>query len=356
MRRRFGRLIALGLVVALLAGCGGGVAPTPGAPATPSGGTAASTSSAASPSKAAQLEQVKIGIVPIFEMIMVLAAKELGYFQAEGVDVELLQFQGGSEVTAAMLGRSIDIQTTTTDRPILLAEKGQKTKNLVSIIDRVAQTVIVRNDENVAYGDLKGLKGKKLGITTPGSGTDVYLRYYLKTAGLDPDKDVSIIGVGTPANMIAALQSKQVDGLNAIEPAASQALDVMKIAKPVLDVAKDGPGIFKAMPFLSLSATSQWIDSHPELAKKVIRAQVKANNDMRADPQKVVPVAKKYFEKIDPALAETILKKQSPYWVSVITPDEIKAAVQVNREVGLVTKDVTYEDVVVGQPMRDLWK
>lgn len=329
-------------------------APAPAKPASQPAAPAQAPAPAAA--KPAQMAKVKIGYSPILELLPVFAAKELGHFAQEGIDAELIQFRGGGEITTAMLGRSIDISATTTDRVLVLAEKGQQSKNLVSVINRVLQTVIVRSEFDVKYGDLKALKGRKLGMSSAGSGTDLYLRYYLKQAGLDPEKDVAIIAVGLGAPMVSALETKQIDGANAVEPVTTLAVDVKKIAKPVLESQKDGPGPVKTMPFLSLSATSAWIDANPEVAKGVIRAQKRANDDIRTNPQKGIDVARKYFENLDPQLAEIIVKKQAPYFRSEITEEEMKAAVQLNKEIGVITKDFPYEAVTVGKDMRDLWK
>src|SRR5205814_2502862 len=63
--------------------------------------------------------------------------------------------------------------------------------------------------------DIKGpadLKGKRLGISTIGSSSDISLRVALKLLGLDPDKDVNITAVGSTSNRLAALLSGQIQG------------------------------------------------------------------------------------------------------------------------------------------------
>jgi len=378
MRKRSGGVITVALVLGLLALVFGAVAgqksvvppageaPTIGVPPTywsPAGSSDALTPRvAAVPTKIAQLQKppqlvkVRIGYSPVFEQIPLFAAKELGYFAQEGIDADLVQFRAGAEMTAAMIGGSIDIQVTTTDRAIILFEKGQRVKNLVGMMNRVPQTVIVRKELNIPYGDMKALRGKVIGIASPGGGTDLHLRYYLKMAGLVPDKDVKIIAVGSGSAMLAAIHAQSVDGVNAVEPVTTLAVEVSKIATPVLDVAKDGPGLFKNMPWLALSATAKWIEANAETVKKVIRAQVRTHNELRADPRKALTVVKNYFEKIDPAVAESILRKQASFWAAPITEEEIRAAAQLDKELGLLTKEVTYDDVVVSKEFRDLWK
>ncbi|MBI3965805.1 MAG: ABC transporter substrate-binding protein [Chloroflexi bacterium] len=382
MRLRLSSILPSGVLALALAvsACGGSAAPAP-QPATPApaktdapakSDAPAKTDSAAAkpapqattaapakteaPAKPAQVVNVKIGALTIFEWVPLFAAKELGYFERESINAEIVIFRGGSEITQAMLGKSLDVSATTLDRALILAEKGQLIKNLVSVVNRVTQSIIVRSDVNVAPGDLKALKDKTLGITSPGSGTDLYLRYLLKGVGLDPDKDAKIIAVGSGQTAISALQNKAVDGVNGNDPMVALLVDVQKSAKMVLDIAKEGPGPFKNMPFVGLQVTDEWLKANPETAKRIIRAQHRANEDLRNDPEKALSVAKKYFENLDDNLGRLVLKKHAPLWRSPILPEEMKVANQVYKELGQITKDIPYEDITVGPELRELWK
>jgi ABC-type nitrate/sulfonate/bicarbonate transport system substrate-binding protein len=215
--------------------------------------------------------------------------------------------------------------------------------------------LLARSDVDLAYGDLQSLRGKTLGVTAPGTGPDVFLRYFVKSAGLDADRDVSITAVGTNEAMLASLQTRQVEVVIANEPAATRAVEE-GLAKPVLDVAKDGPGLSRRVPAVALVATPDWIEAHRDTARRVIRAQVRANNELRANPRQGVEVARKYFANVDAELAEGIVNRLAPYWVSVITEDEIAAAAELNRDLGTLTQDVSYESVTVPSELRELWK
>ena len=65
--------------------------------------------------------------------MVLYAAEHLGYFKAEGLNCQFSDFEGGAEVTTAMVGGSIDTGGTMAERPLILAEKGFGAKNLVDV-------------------------------------------------------------------------------------------------------------------------------------------------------------------------------------------------------------------------------
>src|SRR5574337_2127689 len=162
----------------------------------------------AAPASAQQT--VKIGSTPSFIFLPVYAAEELGYFKAEGITAEFVDVEGGSEVTTAMVGGSIDMGATMVERPMILAEKGFGAKNLVALENKNPLFLVVKKE--LPAKEVKDLKGTRLGMTRAGSGTDLSLRALLKDAGLVPDKDVAILGVGGATSANAALKAGQEIG------------------------------------------------------------------------------------------------------------------------------------------------
>src|SRR2546425_6676387 len=147
-----------------------------------------------SPSGAEAQQTVKIGTTPSFVFLPLYVAEQLGYFKAEGITAQFVDFEGGAEVTTAMVGGSIDAGGTMVERPLILAEKGFAAKNLVALENRNPLHVVLR--ANHPAKEVKDLKGSRIGMTRAGSGTDLSLRALLKDAGLEPDRDVAIIAIG----------------------------------------------------------------------------------------------------------------------------------------------------------------
>src|SRR5580765_6038875 len=81
-------------------------------------------------------QQIRIGATPAITFVVLYAAEHLGYFTAEGLNCQFSDFEGGAEVTTAMVGGSIDFAGTYVERPMILAEKGFAAKNLLAILNR----------------------------------------------------------------------------------------------------------------------------------------------------------------------------------------------------------------------------
>ncbi|HWM76032.1 MAG TPA: ABC transporter substrate-binding protein, partial [Methylomirabilota bacterium] len=96
----------------------------------------------ATPASAQQT--IRIGATPAITFVVLYAAEHLGYFKAEGLNCQFSDFEGGAEVTTAMVGGSIDFAGTYVERPMILAEKGFAAKNLLAILNRNPIFLVVK--------------------------------------------------------------------------------------------------------------------------------------------------------------------------------------------------------------------
>jgi NitT/TauT family transport system substrate-binding protein len=92
---------------------------------------------------------------------------------------------------------------------VRLTNRGQPA-HIVVPLSNITSYVLFANKDNPIDG-IAGLKGKKIGITSPGSKTDGLVRLALRRAGLDADKDATILGIGGAANNMAAIEAKRID-------------------------------------------------------------------------------------------------------------------------------------------------
>ena len=131
-------------------------------------------------------------------------AESLGYFKAEGLDVTIADFAGGSRALQAMVGGSADVVSGAFEHTISMQVKGQRLRAF-ALQGRAPQIVLGVNPKTLPnFKNVAELKGKKLGVTAPGSSTNVLANFVLGKAGLKPG-DVSIIGVGAGSGAVAAM-------------------------------------------------------------------------------------------------------------------------------------------------------
>eukprot|EP01037_Dinobryon_pediforme_P034901 gene34901-41039_t len=133
--------------------------------------------------------QNSIGSLPI-----VLAIRE-GLFAAEGLKAEMVDFRGGAPAVQALASGSVEACICAADHAVRLRARGQGGLVLVALTENHGYGLVALANSPVT--DLKSLAGKKIGITSAGSLTDNTLRYFLLEAGLNPDRDAEITGVGS---------------------------------------------------------------------------------------------------------------------------------------------------------------
>jgi len=185
--------------------------------------TALSAVSVAAPALWAQprLEKTRISIAvggkAAFYYLPLTIAEQLGYFKAEGLEVEISDFAGGSRALQAVVGGSADVVSGAYEHTINLQSKGQKFQAFV-LQGRAPQISMGISPKTMPhYKTVADLKGKKIGVSAPGSSTNMVANLILSRAGLKAS-DVSFIGVGTAAGALTAFRSGQIDAMSNTDP------------------------------------------------------------------------------------------------------------------------------------------
>ena len=208
----------------------------------------------------------------------VTIAEQLGYFKAEGLDLKIVDFAGGSQALRALVGGSADVVSGAFEHTINMQIKGQRLRAVV-LMGRAPQIVLGINPRTLPnFKTLADLKGKKIGVTAPGSSTNVMANFALAKVGLKPS-DVSIIGVGTGNGAVAAMRSGQIDALSNLDPVISLLTrsNDLKIVSDTRIVAEAEKVFGGPMPAACLYLTQSFIDKHPHTVQALATAIVRAN-------------------------------------------------------------------------------
>jgi NitT/TauT family transport system substrate-binding protein len=164
---------------------------------------------------------VGVGGKSLFYYLPLTIAERNGYFKAEGLDVEILDFPGGAKALQALLGGSVDVVSGAYEHTITQQAKGQFIEALV-LQGKYSSIVLgMPKDKAANYKSAADLKGKKVGVTAPGSSTNMFVNVLLAKAGLKPDA-VSIIGVGATSGAIAIVKRGEIDAIANLDPVISQ--------------------------------------------------------------------------------------------------------------------------------------
>jgi NitT/TauT family transport system substrate-binding protein len=199
----------------------------------------------------------------------------LGNFQKEGLDVKVENFQaGGSKALQALIAGSTDAVVGFYDHTIHMQAQGKDIVSVVVLNNTPGMVLAVQPDAGINSG--KDLKGKKIGVTTPGSSTDLFARYYVAKNGLTPE-DVSFIAVGSGAPGMTAFERKQVDALVNFDPVASL-ISQRKAGKFLVDTrtAEGSKSVFGGpYPTACLYVTRQFMEKNPETVQHLVNAFVR---------------------------------------------------------------------------------
>ncbi|MBV9630092.1 MAG: ABC transporter substrate-binding protein [Xanthobacteraceae bacterium] len=204
-----------------------------------------------------------------------MLAQQLGEYKKNGLDVELINFKGGSQALTAVLGGSADVVSGYFDHCVNLAAKNQPLEAFV-VYDRFPGLVLVVAPKQTAITSIKDLAGKKVGVSAPGSSTDFFLKYLLSKNGVDPNS-VAVIGIGLEATAVAAMEQGTVDAAVMLDPAITLLQGKNKDLKILSDTRtqKDTVDVFGGeYPGGALYSRSDWITRHEKETQALTNAIV----------------------------------------------------------------------------------
>jgi NitT/TauT family transport system substrate-binding protein len=298
--------VVIALVVVLCAGCG---------PSNRSGAAPAAT-------------HVRIAIGGQNQLLYLptTLAQQLGYYRAEGLDVELQDFAGGSKALQALVGGSADVVSGFYDHTIQMQAEGREMTAFVSMVRFPGLVLVTSPQAAAAVRTVADLKGRIVGVTSAGSSSNVLLNYLVQRSGVSVDA-VSVTAIGGAATAIAAIEHGKVDAGMMGDPAFT----LVRKRNPGVRVLADlrqAAGVKQAFgsdtyPASVLYAQGAWIRSHRETARHLARAIVRTLEWMQQhSAQEVADQAPPEFRGDDPALYVDALKNSMP----MFSPDGVMAA------------------------------
>jgi NitT/TauT family transport system substrate-binding protein len=229
----------------------------------------------------AKLEKTKVAISvggkAAFYYLPLTIAEQLGYFKAEGLEVEISDFAGGARALQAVVGGSADVCSGAYEHTINLQAKNQYFQAFVlqGRAPQIAVGVSTRNMPN--YSTIHDLRGKKIGVSAPGSSTNMVANLVLSRGGLKA-ADVSYVGVGVAAGALTALRSGQIDAISNTDPVMTM-LEQKGDVKIISDTRtlKGTQDVFGGpMPAGCLYAPADFIQKNPTTCQALANAIVHA--------------------------------------------------------------------------------
>lgn len=204
-------------------------------------------------------------------------AQQRGYFKEQGLNVEFLEFQGGSDSLKALVGGSVDFISGAYEHTLYLQARGQTITAIALQNNSFGVVVALKKELAAKYKSPKDLVGLSLGVTAPGSSSALALSLLLSKEGIAADK-VATIGVGAGNAAVAMMKSGRLDGEANFDPVITR-LTLDGDLVPVVDTrTKTGLDYVYGGPFAgsAISTTPQFIKANPKTVQAFANGMVKA--------------------------------------------------------------------------------
>jgi NitT/TauT family transport system substrate-binding protein len=202
-------------------------------------------------------------------------AEQLGYFRAEGLEVDIADFAGGMRALQVVAAGSADVVSGAFEHTISLQSKSQFYQAFV-LQGRAPQIALGVSTKTMAgYKSLADLRGKKIGVSAPGSSTNMVASLLLSQVGVKSE-EVNFVGVGTAASALAAIRAGQIDALSNSDPVMTL-LEQKGELKVIADTRtlKGTLQVFGGtMPAACLYAPVEFLQKNPNTAQALANAIV----------------------------------------------------------------------------------
>jgi NitT/TauT family transport system substrate-binding protein len=280
------------------------------------------------------------------------AAVELGFFKNEGLDVELELIFPVDKCYTALRNGDVDFVGGSAHSALAAFPGWDGVKLLCAQAQGMYWFLIMRKDLNVARGDVSAVKGRRIGAAP---WVEMGLRRLLIEAGIDIVRDEVTIqpvpgAIGEKANFglmaAQALADGKIDGFwaNGMGAEVAQRSGAGTL---VLDVRRgDGPKACFNYTMASVAATDALIARSPDTAAAAVRAIVATQRALVADVTLATKAGRALFPAAEAELIADIVRRDLPYYDAAIRPDFVAGMNAFARDVGILTGDVPYENVV----------
>lgn len=237
-----------------------------------------------------------------------------GYFKEEGLDVKVVDFQGGSKSLQAVVGGSADVVSGAFEHTLSMQTKRQAMRAFV-LQGCAPQCVFAVNNKTMKdFKSVADLRGKRIGVTAPGSSSHVIANFVFAKAGVKPN-EFAVIGIGSCAGAVAAVRAGQVDAFVGLDPVISQLEGdgTIRIVTDTRNVEESNALFGGPMVAGCLYAPQRFLDENPETCRRLAKAVVRSLKYIAdCDPDELMKRVPKSAFMGNPELYKTGFIKNRP--------------------------------------------
>lgn len=204
-----------------------------------------------------------------------MLAKQLGYFDAQGLDVTLIDEASGQSSEDQVLAGQVDAGSGSYNHTIELQAAGKNMECVVQLDVAPGEAEVVSTKKASSITSPADLAGKNLGVTELGSGTQTLTQAILKKAGVDPN-NAHYVPVGAGDTFIAAMQQGRIDAGMTTEPTISRLVSsgVGKVLVDLRTPQSTQQALGGNYPFICVFMKNDYVASHQAVVQKLVNAYV----------------------------------------------------------------------------------
>jgi NitT/TauT family transport system substrate-binding protein len=289
------------------------------------------------------------------------AAAELGFFNEEDVDIELERAFGARNGPERLRDGSLHFFAGPAYAATRAFPAWQGAKLLCALAQYSYWFLAIRAELDVKRGDVGALRG--LRISSSMESPVLGLRHLLADASIDLERDKIRIVPAPPTIEGRWMGHAGVDAIkqgladaywgNGMRVAIGEKLGVAKLH---LDLRRgDGPPGARWYNFAALTTTERLIDEQPQIAAGAVRAIVRAQDALKADPSLAAAIGDRLFPPEEAPLIAELIKRDAPFYDANISPEAIDGLNGFAKAAGLIAETVPYDRLVATQ-FRQLWR
>jgi len=219
-------------------------------------------------------ERIRIGYSSISgSYIGIWVAHDAGLFAKEGLEDQIILIPSGSQLAQVTVAGEVEVGSFNGSSAMAAVLNGADIKIIGNAVNKMIFSIYVKPDIKT----IDALKGRKLGVTRFGSSTDISARYALRQHKINPEKDLTILQMGSISSIMGGLQGGSIDA-GVVSPPTLFAVDKLGFKELINITDMD-----LAFPNPSLIVQGGILKNRPEIVDKFMRAYVRGIHRARTD-------------------------------------------------------------------------
>jgi NitT/TauT family transport system substrate-binding protein len=321
--------------------------------------------------QAPKLEKTRIalsvgGSISQMNKIAYFVALNRKYFQQEGLDVESTAFASGTAALQNLIGGNADVVEGSFEHTLRMQAKGIGLMCIAVFGRYPANVLVVRKSQSDKIKTIADLKGKKIGISSPGSSTHNFVAGLLERAGV-PWREASYVSIGTGLSAVAAMRSgTELDAIVNLDPAINALVDAGEAVVLADSRTEEGTKAAFGGPYLAdcLYAKIDFVKQNPNTAQAIANAIVHAMQWLHtASIDDIIKSLPPEYYQADEKLYRKSLEKNLPefQWDGIVSNTAVKGVwdaisiLEPDFKAAKINMEATYDNALIERALKK-WK